>query len=233
MQDLKRSHEGQKFFDEHDSYNFFKLAIREHQYLSPAISSAAVARAKDDFEGLRQRAEDSITEHVNEFGRRLEVFKKARGEGNPMPYADFDLRDLLQRSLYAPTWSAWIANREDNDNLPATFEDLILALKKAEAKKILKSPSPLDAYMPSAHATSQEKMEMATPGGPTPCQVCGEIFCPKKSTHIRCDTCQSKFVKQRKLERKKNKKTGNKRKEKPQSAKGKKRKGKESSRNHW
>ena len=45
VQDLKRSAEGAEYFTKHDSYKFFKLAIQEHEYLPPSISSAAVARA--------------------------------------------------------------------------------------------------------------------------------------------------------------------------------------------
>ena len=104
VQDLKRTKEGAKYFEEGDSINFLRLAVKEHEYLSPDISSAAVARAKDDFESLKQRSEDSITEHVNEFRRKLKVYLKARGPDQPSPYADFDLRDLLLRSLYQPTW---------------------------------------------------------------------------------------------------------------------------------
>ena len=78
VQDMKSSAEGRKYFDEHDSYNFFNLAIAEHRYLPPAISSAAVAKAKADFEGLRQKAEDTMTEHINEYRRLLEAYKKAR-----------------------------------------------------------------------------------------------------------------------------------------------------------
>ena len=73
MQDLKRTKEGGKYFEEADSFNFLQLAVKEHEYLSPAISSAAVARAKEDFANLRQKSEDSITEHVNESKRKLEV----------------------------------------------------------------------------------------------------------------------------------------------------------------
>ena len=122
--------------------------MREHQCLSP------VARAKDDFELLRQRAEHSIIEHVNEFRGRLEVYVKARGPGQVSPYADFDLRDLLLRSLYQPTWGSWIEHRYANDNMPATFEELVSALKKAETTKILRSASPIDPFQSTSHATS-------------------------------------------------------------------------------
>ena len=146
VQELKRTKEGAKYFEEGDSFNFMQLAIKEHEYLSPAVSSAAVARAKDDFESLRQRSEDFITEHVNEFKRKLEVYVKARGPDQPSPYADFDLRDLLLRSLYQPTWGAWIEARYVNDNMPATYEELVNALKKAETTKILRTSSPVSTY---------------------------------------------------------------------------------------
>ena len=64
VQDLKRSPEGSKYFKECDSFNFLRLAMKEHQYLSPAVLSAAVARAKDDFERFKQGPADSIIEHV-------------------------------------------------------------------------------------------------------------------------------------------------------------------------
>ena len=67
----------------------------------------AFARARDDFEGLRQKAEDTFTDHFNEFRRRYEVLIKTRGTDSGVPYADYDLRDLLLKSLYAPAWSAY------------------------------------------------------------------------------------------------------------------------------
>ena len=130
-----------------------QLAMRHHEYLSPAISSAAVARAKDEFETLRQKSEDTLTEHVNEFKRRLQVYLKARGADQPSPYADFDLRDLLLRSLYQPTWGTWIEYRYANDNMPATYAELVDALNKTETTKILRASSPMDPFQSSAHAT--------------------------------------------------------------------------------
>ena len=112
VQDLKHSAEGSRLFDEHDAYGFFKLAIQEHDYLPPALSSAALSRAKDEFEKLQQKSEDSLTEHVNEFRRRLENLIKIRGPDAGSPYMDFDLRDLLLRSLYKPLWGPWIASRK-------------------------------------------------------------------------------------------------------------------------
>ena len=200
VQDLKRSPEGAAFFADHDAYNFFKLAIAEHAYLPTTISAAAVSRAKEQLESLRQKSEDTITEHVNEFRRRLEVLQQAKGSAADAGYADYELRDLLIRSLYSPMWTPWIENREDTDTLPTTFEDLVLALKKAETKRILRSPSPIDAHMPSAHgtrSTPQRSSSSPTPASTTPskCQVCGKSFCPRRSSHIRCDTCQSEFTK--------------------------------------
>ena len=195
VQDLRRSTEGGKFFDEHDAYNFFKLAIKEHAYLPDTISAAAVSRAKEQLETLRQKSEDTITEHVNEFRRRLEVLQQAKGSTADAGYSDYELRDLLVRSLYPPMWTPWIENREDTDTMPSTFEDLVLALKKAETKRILRSPSPIDAHMPSAHLTRSLKKADSSPVSPSPakCQVCGKPFCPRRSSHIRCDTCQLEF----------------------------------------
>ena len=105
VQDLKRSEQGSAFFAEHDAYNFFKLAIAEHAHLPATISAAAVTRAKEQLEGLRQKSEDTITEHVNEFRRRLEVLQQAKGSDADAGYADYELRDLLLRSLYPPTWT--------------------------------------------------------------------------------------------------------------------------------
>ena len=68
---------GDKYFEEHDAYNFLKLAIQEHAHLPATISAAAVTRAKEQLEGLRQKSEDTITENVNEFRRRLEVLQQA------------------------------------------------------------------------------------------------------------------------------------------------------------
>ena len=216
VQDLKRSKEGAQFFEDCDSYNFLQLALKEHQYLSPAVMSAAVARAKDDFERHRQSAADTIIEHVNEFRRRLEVFMKARGPGQPVPYADYDLRDQLLKSLYLPTWGPWIEGRYLNDNMPATFETLVDALKKAETTKILRTSSPIDPFQSTAHATGGYKDSSTTPPptGPVKCGVCGCMFCAKNSKHTRCDKCQEEYVKQRK-------KTASKDKDKPGKTKGK------------
>ena len=205
MQDLKRSKEGAKYFEECDAYNFLRLAMKEHQYLSPAVSSAAVARAKDEFERYRQRAEDSIIEHINEYRRRLEVYIKARGPDQVAPYADFDLRDMLLRSLYQPTWGPWIESRYLNDNMPKGYEDLITALKMAESTKILRASSPIDPFQPTAHATSSPRPTFTPPSSPGPvkCAVCGNLFCPKRPQHTRCDQCQEEYSKRAKKERKK------------------------------
>ena len=223
VQELKRTKEGAKFFEEGDSFNFMQLAIKEHEYLSPDISSAAVARAKDDFESLRQRSEDFITEHVNEFKRKLEVYLKARGPGQASPYADFDLRDLLLRSLYQPTWRAWIESRYVNDNMPATYEELVTALKKAETTKILRTSSPIDPFQSTSHATSALRSSSTPPSstGPIKCANCGALFYPKKPNHTRCDRCQEEFVKQRKKESKKGKEKDKKKKQKEKAVKEK------------
>ena len=220
VQELKRTKEGAKFFEDGDSFNFMQLAMREHEYLSPAISSAAVARAKDEFETLRQKSEDTLTEHVNEFKRRLQVYLKARGADQPSPYADFDLRDLLLRSLYQPTWGSWIEYRYANDNMPATYAQLIDALNKTETTKILRASSPVDPFQSSAHATMSRDTPPSSPG-PARCAVCGTTFCPKKPQHTRCDRCQEEHSKQRKKERKKAKDKETKEKGKPKPDKDK------------
>ena len=208
VQDLKRTAEGADYFTKHDSYGFFKLAIQEHEYLAPSISSAAVARAKEDFERYQQKSEDSLTEHINEFRRRYEeALLKARGAEGGSPYMDFDLRDLLLNSLYKPVWGSWIASREATDTMPVGFGSLVLALKKAESTMILKGTTAMDMHMPTAHATKSDRSsEPSTPSTPLPpnrCSVCGTIFCPKRPTHVRCDPCQEKFAAQKKKERKK------------------------------
>ena len=208
VHDLKRTADGARAFDTHDAYAFFKLAIQEHEYLPPAISSAAVARARDEFERLQQKSEDTITEHVNEFRRRLEALLKARGPDGGSPYMDFDLRDLLLKSLYKPTWSAWIASREANDNMPVAFESLVLALKKAETTMVLKGSSPLDTHMPSAHLTKSDKSDSpSTTSFPSKCQCCGATFTPKRPAHTRCDACQADYSTKKKREKKKGKET--------------------------
>ena len=203
VQDLKRTPEGAQLYSNHDSYGFFKLAIQEHEYLPPAISSAAVARAKEDFEKYRQKAEDSLTEHINEFRRRYEALLKVRGPEGGSPYMDFDLKYLLINSSHKPTSGPWIASREATDTMPVGFEALVLALKKAESTMILKGTSAMDLHMPTAHATKGDRrLEPTTPATPLPpskCSVCGTTFCPKRSTHVRCDTCQDKFVARRRV----------------------------------
>ena len=206
VEELRRSKEGEALFNACDSLGFYNLAVKEHEYLTPSISSAAVARTKDDFEGLRQKSEESIIEHTNEFARRLDTYIKARGEGASYPYEDFDKRYLLLRSLYQPTWSGWIEYREANDNMPATYDELVNALKKAEATKILRSPSPIDPLQHTAHATTTgDTSPRPVTVGPAKCAVCGATFCPKKPQHTRCEPCQEAYSKQRKKEQKKGK----------------------------
>ena len=169
------------------------------------MSFAAVARAKDEFEKLQQKTEDSLTEHVNEFRRRLENLIKIRGPDGGSPYADFDLRDLLLRSLYKPLWGSWIASRRSNANLPTTFENLVLALKQAESDMILEGPSIFESFMPSAHITktSPKDFSSSSPITNSKCQTCGSPFTPKRATHLRCDPCQADFAAKRKSDRKK------------------------------
>ena len=203
VQDLKRTADGARFFGDNDSYSCFKLAIQEHEYLPPAISSAAVARARDDFEGLRQRSEDTITDHISEFRRLYEALLKARGPDGGSPYMDFDLRDRLANSLYKPVWGGWIATREATDTMPTTFEGLVLALKKAESTMALKGTCAMDLHMPSAHMTRTEKSDSSPTLAPTNCQSCGACFTPKRHTHVRCDHCQIEYSAKMKKEKKK------------------------------
>ena len=207
IQDLKRSPEGSALYHNHDAYGLFKLAILEHDYLPPSMSSAALSRAKTDFESLQQKSEDSLTEHINEFRRRLENLIKIRGPDGGSPYMDFDLRDLLLRSLYKPLWGPWIASRKSNANLPVTFENLILALTQAESDMILEGTSVFDSYMPSAHSTNTTPLDTTSSSmlSTGTCQCCGATFQPKRPTHIRCDKCQHEFSSKRKADRKKSK----------------------------
>ena len=196
VQDLKRTDDGRQFFDDHDAYSFFKLAIQEHDYLPPSMSSAAISRAKEEFEKMQQKSEDTLTEHINEFRRRYENVLKIRGVEGGIPYADFDLRDLLLKSLYKPVWAPWISSRRANANLPTTFENLVLALKQAESDMILEGPSIFDSFMPSAHATKTvpPKRSESTTSTSSLCQCCGASFTPKRPMHIRCDKCQAALV---------------------------------------
>ena len=207
IQELKRLAEGEKYFNEHDSYNFFKLAVQEHAYLAPAISSAAVARAKEDFEGLRQKVEDSFTDHYNEFRRRHEVLVKTRGKQAGEPYADFDLRDLLLRSLYPPAWNSWKEYRKATGTLPKTYAEVAAALKQTESERILETGITIDPHMPSAHLTKGNPKGSPHSASPHPsgskCQCCGGSFFPKKPSHIRCEKCQDEYTSKRKAERKK------------------------------
>ena len=116
------------------------------------------------------------------------MYVKARGPAATSPYEDFDLRYLFIRSLYQPAWGAWVDTREANENLPNTFEGLVDALKKAEATRIMRSPSPIDPMMHTAHATAVGNRS-PSPASPAPaqCKACGGYFCPKKPQHIRCD----------------------------------------------
>ena len=143
---------------------------------------------------------------MNEFRRRLEALLKARGPDGGSPYMDFDLRDHLLKSLYKPTWGAWIASREANDNMPVAFESRVLALKKAETTMVLKGSSPLDVHMPSAHLTRSDRSDCpSTTASPASCQCCGATFLPKRPAHSRCDTCQVDYSAKKKRDKKKSK----------------------------
>ena len=90
--------------------------------------------------------------------------------------------------------------------MPATYEELVNALKKAEATKILRSSSPIDPLQHTAHATSKgDTSPRPISVSPGKCSVCGITFCPKKPQHTRCEPCQEAYSKQRKKERKKEK----------------------------
>lgn len=204
IQELKRSTEGEQYFNEHDSYNFFKLALTHHAYLPPGISSAAVARAKEDFETLRQKAEDSFTDHYNEFRRRYDVLLKTRGAEAGIPYADFDLRDLLLKSLYPPAWNPWKEYRRATGTMPRTYADVAAALKQTESERILETGIAIDPHMPAAHVTkgSPSSSPLCSPTT-SKCQCCGTSFTPKKPSHIRCEKCQEDFTLKRSQERRK------------------------------
>ena len=71
---------------------------------------------------------------------------------------------------------------EANDNLPLTFEGLVDALGKAEATKILRSSSPVDPMISTAHMTTGGTRPYSPAvSTPTPCAGCGAAFFPKKS----------------------------------------------------
>ena len=161
---------------------------------------------------MQQKPEDTLTEHVNEFRRRYENVLKIRGVEGGTLYADFDLRDLLLKSLYKPVWASWISSRKANANLPTTFENLVLALKQAESDMILEGPSIFDAFMPSAHVTKRDppeprKLSETTKSSDSLCQCCGVSFVPKRPMHTRCDKCQADYNVKRKANKKKTTKT--------------------------
>ena len=133
---------------------------------------------------------------IIEFRRRYEVLLKTRGKDSGVPYADYDLRDLLLKSLYPPAWNAWKEYRKATGTLPKTFDEVALELKKAESERIFESSPMIDPHMPSAHATKgySPLPSPISPSGTTKCQCCGTHFSPKKPSHIRCEKCQDDYT---------------------------------------
>ena len=72
VEDLKRSTEGSSAYASRDAFSFLRLAMDAHDFVPAQISDRACQNAQIRFESYRQSASATISEHVNEFRRRLE-----------------------------------------------------------------------------------------------------------------------------------------------------------------
>ena len=57
-------------------------------------------------------ASATVSEHVNEFKRRLEYYCKLRGDKIEDVYKDYQLKGLLLASLHPEAWGEWCRIRQ-------------------------------------------------------------------------------------------------------------------------
>ena len=140
----------------------------------------------------------SISEHLNEFRRRLDYYCKVRGDKVEDVYKDYQLKGLLLASLHPDAWGEWNRIRQLTSTMPATCEGVETALREEESARVLSSlQDPFGEVLPAAaHATTT-----ADTLPPTCCSECGTSFCPKRSSHHSCAACQKKAVSDKKKRR--------------------------------
>ena len=198
VDDLKRTVEGAGAYSSRDAFTFLKLAMEAHDFVPAQISDRACQNAQIRFESYRQPSSATVSEHVNEFKRRLEYYCKLRGDKIEDVYKDYQLKGLLLASLYPEAWGEWCRIRQLTSTMPITFEAVEIALLEEESARVLsRLKDPYSDVLPTAaHGTTTTE---SLP--PTSCSDCGNTFCPGRPSHHRCGTCQKKFTAEKKKRR--------------------------------
>ena len=199
VEDLKRTTEGAAAHASRDAFAFLQLAMEAHDFVPAQISDRACQNAQIRFESYRQPPSASISEHVNEFRRRLEYYCKLRGDKIQDVYRDYQLKGLLLASLHPDAWGEWVRIRQLTSTMPITFEAVEIALLEEESARVLsRLKDPFNDVLPTAaHGTTTSTETLP----PTPCSDCGSTFCPGRPSHHRCGQCQKKFVADKKKRR--------------------------------
>ena len=191
VEDIRRTEQGAKAYEEQDALTFLNLAMETHDYIPTQISDRACQNAQTRFETFRQAASSPISDHINEFKRRLDHYCKIRGDKLDAVYKDYQLKGLLLDSLNKEIWGEWIRTCNMTRTMPATFKDVESALREEESVRILSNlKQPFEDILPSSsHAT-----RVSTPPSTNfPCSTCGIMFIPKKKGYHRCPNCQKKL----------------------------------------
>ena len=198
VDDLKRTVEGAAAYASRDAFTFLKLAMEAHDFVPAQISDRACQNAQIRFESYRQPAFATVSEHVNEFKRRLEYYCKLRGDKIEDVYKDYQLKGLLLASLHPEAWGEWCRIRQLTSTMPITFEAVEIALLEEESARVLsRLKDPYSDVLPTAaHGTTTTE---SLP--PTSCSDCGNTFCPGRPSHHRCGPCQKKFTAEKKKRR--------------------------------
>ena len=191
VDDLKRTKEGAAAHSSRDAFTFLKLAMEAHDFVPAQISDRACQNAQLRFESFRQSSSATISEHINEFKRRLEYYCKLRGDKVDEVYRDYQLKGLLLASLHPEAWGEWCRIRQLTSTMPITFEAVEVALLEEESARTLsRLKDPYSEVLPTAaHGTTATE---TLP--PTSCSDCGNPFCPSRPSHHRCGPCQKKFT---------------------------------------
>ena len=139
VDDIKRTEEGAKAYAARDAFQFLQLAMETHDFVPAQISDRACQNAQARFEGYRQPSASSISEHLNEFRRRLDYYCKVRGDRVEEVYKDYQLKGLLLASLHPEAWGEWQRIRQLTSTMPATFGGVEEALREEESARVLAS----------------------------------------------------------------------------------------------
>ena len=139
VEDVKRTEDGAKAYDARDAFAFLHLAMETHDFVPAQISDRACQNAQSRFETYWHPPSASISEHLNEFRRRLDYYCKVGGDKVENVYKDYQLKGLLLASLHPDAWGEWHRNRQLTSTMPATFEGVETALREEKSARVLSS----------------------------------------------------------------------------------------------